>query len=963
MQTSNDKNKKVFLRTTKDSGLVENPSEEDIDRELQEKLASLGISLSGVGDSSSTRATQSLPSNLGDKHTTTLDIGELRNALKQQISIAEIKTEVEKIIRQIMGVGPILEGQTQDLELRAAALMLPYCREYIPDFPSGVRPAEFAVDLNLQDIIDFHSDVSDLAPMEIDEMVEQYAVQVIQTLLSHPLIPQQNAKKIGVDLKTTALKDQRGTAMYSSGDAQFLEILFGEHKLLERGGEIGLLAILISAKKWNKIDSDTLFNNAVLYTLEAMAKKRGIPGILLRSQGDDHPVAYILSEYIAHSIDHSLESIIKFIEDFLVITYNAINVANEEFIHSIQENYIPKVKIIFRNAIHQSFDRFVETFRREYQNSQKTIRSKVFFLKRVGDLCELSFYTFEAIRVLESSSGEVYARENLDEGTRHYAGRNNIPLDETSDILSQKNMLSELLLFSLKQRCSLREKGGDSAHFISKLMNDTLFFLDSLRRVFDHGYARGRATSANDYSSWEEIVTDCSRGYARLFFGRNLNDLERYHFENIYKRLLEKNLSFFDLQGPGLFPVDFKLEKISKVTKPEDILKEKFLQFLVALHQALLNFNPEKSDDIIKVKEDLSVLSRSPVENNLSVKQNNTAAFTLDAVQTRIFLSQSELPLSEYTLEALLAAVSPDAKDKTIVQQALRASIEMVEKGRTVEEIASLTNFLQNLRQRVSLLIGLNDQEKEQWFNSIAAGLKDLEQSDPISISSYGIILSEIDDWELTHERILNEWKNPETTILRLQQILFILLLKHSSAEINSLVDQYQRWISLNTLASGSVRRKVLERRLQLLMAFSRRGTIKLGFLRFLLSMMRYVQLSYQITSWQQPEAYLLEDMLAVETPIKRIQEIIIVLSTKEPVEVNKLVEQFTKVLSERFQQNASGYSYYTDEERLLMQERLSKFEAISKRSSWEAKRERWLFSLGHFLIQPMKKLSNQERV
>jgi len=142
MQTSNDKNKKVFLRTTKDSGLTENPSEEDIDRELQEKLASLGISLSGVSETSSTRTTQSLPSNLGDKHTTTLDIGELRNALKQQISIAEIKTEVEKIIRQIMGVGPILEGQTQDLELHAAALMLPYCREYIPDFPPGVRPAE-----------------------------------------------------------------------------------------------------------------------------------------------------------------------------------------------------------------------------------------------------------------------------------------------------------------------------------------------------------------------------------------------------------------------------------------------------------------------------------------------------------------------------------------------------------------------------------------------------------------------------------------------------------------------------------------------------------------------------------------------------------------------------------------------------------------------------------------------------
>ncbi|MBI4850751.1 MAG: hypothetical protein HY819_02880 [Acidobacteria bacterium] len=958
----NDKNKKV-TRNTNDTGLLQPSTPEDIEHELEQKLASLGINLSGGMKGLASRNTQALPTVLDDKKTSILDINELRNALKQQISIAEIKSEIEKTIRQIMGIGPIAQGETQELELRAAILMLPYCKEYIPDFPQEVRPAEFAVDLNLQDIIDFHSDMTGANQEELDEMIEQYAVQIIQVLLSHPLIPQKDAKKIGVDLKTTALKDERGTALYSNNDAQFLEILFGEQKLLERGGEIGLLAILISAKKWNKIDSDSLFNNAVLYTLEAMAKKRGIPGIVLRGQGEDHPVAYILGEYIVHSIDQSLEILIKFMEDFLTITREAVNAPPEVFISSVYHNYLPKLKTIFRNSIHESFDRFIETFKREYQNSQQSVRSKIFFLKRIGDICELSFYTYEALRVLESASGEVYAKENLDEGTAHYASRNSIPLDETSDILSQKNTLSELLMFVLKQRCNTRDRGTPRVHFVSKLMNDTLFFLDSLRRVFDHGYARGRAVSSNDYSSWEEIVADCSRGYARLFFSHNLNDLERYHFENIYKRLVERHLSFFDLQSPTLFQPDIKLDKIAKSKTPEDTLKEKFLQFLIALHQALLNFHAEKLSDATKIKEDLDVLTRLPGHktNTPVVRQNNTAAFTQDALQTRVFLSQSELPLSDYTLEVLLSVVSPDAKDKTILIQALRMAVEVTGKARTSEEIATSMNFLQNLRQRMSLLIVLAEQEKEQWVNSILASLKELEQSDPISISSYGIVLNEIEDWDPSEERILNEWKNPETTILRTQQILFILLLKYNNQQIQSLIDQYQRWLSLNTLPSDSVRRKVFERRQQTLSNFSRKSGFKLKFLRFLLSTLRYIQLSYQITSWEQPEAYLLEDLLAVETPVKRVQEISIVLSTKEPLKVNNLVQQFTKVLRERFQQSASGYSYYTDEEKLLMENRLSNFEAICKRSSWQASQERILFSIAQLLVKPMKRLSNQD--
>ncbi|KAF0224913.1 MAG: hypothetical protein FD167_4919, partial [bacterium] len=216
-------------------------------------------------------------------------------------------------------------------------------------------------------------------------------------------------------------------------------------------------------------------------------------------------------------------------------------------------------------------------------------------------------------------------------------------------------------------------------------------------------------------------------------------------------------------------------------------------------------------------------------------------------------------------------------------------------------------------------------------------------------------------DWEPTPERILNEWKNPETTILRTQQILFILLLKYSHEQMQSLMEQYQRWLSLNTLPGDSVRRKVFERLQQILISFSRQSTFRLKFLRFLLSTLRYIQLSYQITSWEQPEAYLLEDLLAVETPIKRVQEISTVLSTKEPAKVSNLVQQFTKVLQERFQQSASGYSYYTDEEKLLMEKRLSSFEAIGKRTTWQASQERLLFSLAQLFVKPMKRLSNQD--
>jgi hypothetical protein len=971
MQSPFDNDKfKASTNKNAEQGMVQSQSSEDIDRELQEKLASLGINLSGSGNLSSGsgpqpgRATQSLPTAVDEKRTAVLDIGELRTALRQQISIAEIKREIEKIIRNIFRGGPVSSGETQELELRASALMLPYCKEYIPDFPADVRPSEFAVDLNLLDIIDFHSDMSDMGPEELNEMVEQYAMQVIQTLLSHPLIPQKAAKRIGVDLKTTALKDERGTAMYSNGDAQFLEILFGEARLMERGGELGLLAILISAKKWNKIDSEMLFNTAVLYTLEAMAKKRGIPSIVLRGQGEDHPIAYILAEYISHTLDHPLEGIIHFIEDYLQVVRDAVNAPVDEFIANVHQHYLPKLKSIYQNSIHESFDRFIETFRREFQKSQQTIRSKIFFLKRVGDLCEVSFYSFDAIRTLESHSGEVYAKEKLDEGTKHFATRNNIPLDETADILSQKNTLSELLLFTLKHRVALRDLTSSRVHFISKLMNDLLFFLDSLRRVFDHGYARGRATSSGDYNAWEELVADCSQGYARLFFGRSLSDIERYHFENIYKRFIEHHLSFFDLQSPMLFQSsDFKLEKFAKTKSPEDSLKEHFLKFFIALHQALMGFDTADAEQEVKPAGQTNLMKAGVDSSALpSVNPRNTLSLTLEAVQARAFLAQSDLSLSDYTIEALSAAITPDAKDKVILLGALRASVELASKARIGDEIQAMNTFLQNLRQRVSLLIGLNDQEKEQWRSSITASLKELESSDPIALSSYALVLNSIDDWDVSRERILEEWKNAETSILRMQQLFFIILLRRGREELQNLADEFQRWFSLTSLPADSARKRAFEKRVTVLYRFVRQGTIRLGLLRFVLMTVQYIQFSYEITNWEPPDAYILEDLLAVETPLKRIREIETVLSTKEPQRVRVLLQQFNNVLADRCQQSASGYSYYTDEEKMLMEKRRNQFTSLSQRPDWHASRERLLFTFSRLFTRPFKKLAPTEQ-
>jgi hypothetical protein len=348
------------------------------------------------------------------------------------------------------------------------------------------------------------------------------------------------------------------------------------------------------------------------------------------------------------------------------------------------------------------------------------------------------------------------------------------------------------------------------------------------------------------------------------------------------------------------------------------------------------------------------------LEPSLAVVQTtrNTASLTMEVVQARAFLSQSELSLSYYTIEALSAAITPDAKDKATLVQALRSTVDLAGKARTAEEVYSMNSLLKNLRQRVSLLYVLNDQEKEQWRVSISTSIKELEQSDPIALSSYGLVLSEIDDWDISNERILEEWRNPETSILRQQQLLFILLLTRPHDETCNLVEEYRRWLAISQLPAESARKKVFDKRLAVLGDFVRRGRLRLAFLQFLILTMQYIQLSYEITNWSPPEAYVLEDLLAVETPPKRIREIATVLSTRMPAEVHALLAKFASVLSDRFQQSASGYSYYTDEEKLLMEKRQQKFQTLSQRPAWKAKRDSILFSLTKLLTRPLKRFS-----
>ncbi|MBL8151561.1 MAG: hypothetical protein JNN15_16670, partial [Blastocatellia bacterium] len=472
----------------------------------------------------------------------------------------------------------------------------------------------------------------------------------------------------------------------------------------------------------------------------------------------------------------------------------------------------------------------------------------------------------------------------------------------------------------------------------------------------DHSYARGRASSINDYNHWEELVADCSRGYSRLFFGKGLNDIERYHFENIYKRLLETHLSFFDLQTPSIFtPADLKIDNFSKNKRPEDNIKESFLKFFIALHQALLNFDA-------KLAERPTSQLLNPVQkvSNKAIL-SSTAALTLDVVQTRAFLSQSEMSLSDYTIETLSAAINPDAKDKVTLIQALRTTVDLSAKARIVDEIKAMKVLLKYLQQRISLLYILNEQEKEQWRTSVNVSLQELEQNDPIAISSYAIILNTIEEWDLSKERILEEWRNPETSILRLHQIMFIILLTKPQNQFYELVDEYKKWLAMNQLPADSIRKRSLDKRFMILRDFLNKGRMRLTFLRLLLVTIQYIQMSYEIKNWEPNPAYIIEDLLAVETPLKKFRQIQTILSTKPSSDVVDLTQKFKDVLMDRFQQSASGYSYYTDEERQLMEKRLRQCENLSHRPDWKNSRDKLIYAVCRLMMRPIRGIAETE--
>jgi hypothetical protein len=86
------------------------------------------------------------------------------------------------------------------------------------------------------------------------------------------------------------------------------------------------------------------------------------------------------------------------------------------------------------------------------------------------------------------------------------------------------------------------------------------------------------------------------------------------------------------------------------------------------------------------------------------------------------------------------------------------------------------------------------------------------------------------------------------------------------------------------------------------------------------------------------------------------MREITTLLSINDPGEVAQLLKKFKAVLADRFQQSASGYSYYTDEEKLLMQRRSELFEELCQQSAWQAKRKKIIFTLCHLFTRPFKR-------
>ncbi|MCS7079626.1 MAG: hypothetical protein NZ585_06200 [Chloracidobacterium sp.] len=923
------------------------PSLEEIERELNERLSKLGLPALIPTTPPAARATTPLRTG-GGGMTQILNLSELRTALRQQVRIAEIKDQIAAIIlewhREKFRTGEI---KIADFEVRAADILLPYCREFIPNFPAAMRPVELAVDLNLETILRTTLPRGLDRPLTPDE-IDRCTVQVIQALLKHPLIPQTAADHAEVSLQTTVLKDKNGTAVYSPSDAAYLKRLIEEQKLLDREGEVGLLAMLISARKWQKITDDALFAAAVEYTLEALAKRRGIPSITLRNQGPDHPVAYILSEYVQHHLSESLEAQIKFIETALAATVQMLKEEGARFVDAVRYVYVPLLRQVFFDLFPDVLHRFLHGFEREFLSSSRTLRSKLFLLKRVGDFCELAFYCHDAMRKFTTPTGDIYAVERLTEGTAHFARRNGLPLAEGMDVFNQRNTLAELLVNAIKHRRSIPLSVGDTEELRrqaeSVATSDLLNCLNHLRRVFDHDYARARENSYEHYLYWRSLVLEWSRTYVRLLTGRTPNDVEQYHLDGIAAWHIEQELAFTKIHFPSFVQSDRNAELVGAATmrQPHEILQEAFLRFWRAFHISILTRAQEQAEYEERVF--------SPEKH-----ERHAARVSVDDLGKRAFLARSDLPMATYTFERLAQHVTPQTHDATVVTQSIEVALELAGQAYVYEEIVAARACLRRIQRRLDDLLVLNETERLEYRARIPAMLRDLDRREPIQLASYIVALGELETLDLTDERVLVEWQTLETTIQRLTQISSVLIMARSRTALRALARAFDEWYATLPEDIDPAERRTYAQRRQDLQELAKMSWLTWWLRRWFLRLIWTVQCVASVPDWRPPETYLLEDCLGLDTPPVRLRDLEMVLASYPPTEVARLARQLRETLTERLAPS-SGSDYYTKEERTLLEERLQRIERLARRPLWKAAATRWTYTLIRLCLTPFRR-------
>jgi hypothetical protein len=108
------------------------------------------------------------------------------------------------------------------------------------------------------------------------------------------------------------------------------------------------------------------------------------------------------------------------------------------------------------------------------------------------------------------------------------------------------------------------------------------------------------------------------------------------------------------------------------------------------------------------------------------------------------------------------------------------------------------------------------------------------------------------------------------------------------------------------------------------------------------------------VADWHPPETYLLEDFLGLDTPPIRLRDQELVLATYPLPKLTQLVTQLQETLTERLA--SAGGTYYTDEERVLLERRLQRLERLTHRPPWKAALTRWTYIVLRTLVAPLRR-------